>query len=472
MKVMELGGKLGTGFLRSSHKAADFKTVAVVADDGSVSIYRPLEDKPLKLSTGGPAAGILLSPSSKYLSTLHTNDLGQEFEIRLWRVEDGQRILTIPVSPSSTWVHLGFSADERFVSAIVSAGAASKLQVWGANDWKTVYENSNESIRLGVWHPTLARLLIVSANAIGGFGGTVGYWEPDSDELSWTNLDSVFTSCTPVFLATGNLIAAMSSDQKALDVCDAARGNIIVRIPIETDDLAIERLTPPRLVSSPDGWKLILDYQLKGIKGRFVTCMVIAREPYPTMEDLPRIADLLSGQRVEINRAVAIAEEDLQSIWTDLRGRYGWLVEPSKPQIWEFHARQARESMRAGLTRQAVAHFDEMQKFGTDPSGRIDYERGGALTSLNRHSEAEAAFRAAVQLQPNNVLWRLELGDAQYRQGKVREAAETYEKIIETDPKSRSAQQWSGHAHAILGDWETAADVSAKALRCEISRPT
>jgi tetratricopeptide (TPR) repeat protein len=67
------------------------------------------------------------------------------------------------------------------------------------------------------------------------------------------------------------------------------------------------------------------------------------------------------------------------------------------------------------------------------------YNYGDALLALGRSEEAIAPLCKAIQLAPNALLFRYDLGLAFYDLGKYREACSEFSRIVETDPQLSTA---------------------------------
>ena len=59
---------------------------------------------------------------------------------------------------------------------------------------------------------------------------------------------------------------------------------------------------------------------------------------------------------------------------------------------------------------------------------------GDALSKEERHSDAEAAYRQAIRLDPNSASYRDSLGDALFRQERYADAEAAYREAIRLDP--------------------------------------
>jgi tetratricopeptide (TPR) repeat protein len=84
------------------------------------------------------------------------------------------------------------------------------------------------------------------------------------------------------------------------------------------------------------------------------------------------------------------------------------------------------------------------------------YFRGLALARAGRRAEALAAFKQAVQIDPNSAEAHLGLGKIALLLGDVLQAVKELQKVRELDPKNVPAGRLLGQAYARLGDRENA----------------
>jgi tetratricopeptide (TPR) repeat protein len=86
----------------------------------------------------------------------------------------------------------------------------------------------------------------------------------------------------------------------------------------------------------------------------------------------------------------------------------------------------------------------------------VHVSRGLALVSSGRADEAVEAFRRAIELAPDDVAARTNLGDALARLGRLEEAREILEEATRIDPGDAKARFNLGTVSARLGDDEAA----------------
>ncbi len=104
--------------------------------------------------------------------------------------------------------------------------------------------------------------------------------------------------------------------------------------------------------------------------------------------------------------------------------------------------------VRKGLLDDAITAFNRMIELG----GADAYSYGllGYCHSQKQdYQPAEAAYRAALLLQPSNVEWRLGLTRSVFKQAKYEDAASLLDVLIQTFPEK--ADFWLLQAHTYLG---------------------
>ena len=97
----------------------------------------------------------------------------------------------------------------------------------------------------------------------------------------------------------------------------------------------------------------------------------------------------------------------------------------------------------------------------------ISYFRGLALARAAKPAEALAAFREAVQLDPNNAEAHLNLGKSQFTLGHVNEAIAELQEALRLDPANPQAKRLLSQAYRRAGDAKNAAkyaEASSEAL--------
>jgi tetratricopeptide (TPR) repeat protein len=88
------------------------------------------------------------------------------------------------------------------------------------------------------------------------------------------------------------------------------------------------------------------------------------------------------------------------------------------------------------------------------------------LFNQGRHKEAEAEFRAAVRLKPDDPVWHDKLGEVLEAQGRYEDALAAFSEAIKLQPDNGWFRVQRGWAYADLGQWEKASAEFDKATEC------
>lgn len=129
----------------------------------------------------------------------------------------------------------------------------------------------------------------------------------------------------------------------------------------------------------------------------------------------------------------------------------------------QFH-QQARQLQRNGQPQQAEAAYREALRL--DPQdAELHYDLGGLLLDQGRPEEATACFRSALALAPGHPQVLLQLGNALSAQGRYADAAESLQAALRGDPSDPAAHYNLGNALRELGQPQQAADCYRAALR-------
>jgi tetratricopeptide (TPR) repeat protein len=120
--------------------------------------------------------------------------------------------------------------------------------------------------------------------------------------------------------------------------------------------------------------------------------------------------------------------------------------------------------LRTGRAEDAVSELAAaQQKLGA--TFLISYFRGLAFSRAGKSAEAVAAFKDAVQLNPNSAEAHLGLGKSELAQGRIPQATAELEETLRLDPANVQAQRLLSQAYRRAGDNKHAveyAEASAK----------
>lgn len=129
----------------------------------------------------------------------------------------------------------------------------------------------------------------------------------------------------------------------------------------------------------------------------------------------------------------------------------------------QFH-QQARQLQHNGQPQQAEAAYrNALQRDPQD--AELHYDLGGLLLDQGRPEEAAACFRSALKLAPGHPQLLLQLGNALFAQGRHAEAAESFRAALRGDPSDPAAHYNLGNALRELGQPKQAADCYRAALK-------
>lgn len=130
---------------------------------------------------------------------------------------------------------------------------------------------------------------------------------------------------------------------------------------------------------------------------------------------------------------------------------------------------------RAGHTHSALAAYDEAVKLD-DKQSRAWVNRGVVLKELGRPTDAEKSFRKALEINPDDALGHINLGDELLVQKRYPEAVDEYRAAIRLDPKLPNVYYSLAISFAESGlyrdasrAWRKSADLSV-ALGTEIDK--
>jgi tetratricopeptide (TPR) repeat protein len=116
----------------------------------------------------------------------------------------------------------------------------------------------------------------------------------------------------------------------------------------------------------------------------------------------------------------------------------------------------AQVLLRTGRAEEAATELGDAEK-KLGPQFLISYFRGLALDRAGKPSEALAAFREAVQLNPNSAEAHLNLGKMELAQGHVNEAIAELQQTVQLNPGDKQATRLLSQAYHRAGDAKNAA---------------
>ena len=124
----------------------------------------------------------------------------------------------------------------------------------------------------------------------------------------------------------------------------------------------------------------------------------------------------------------------------------------------------AQVLLRTGRAEEAVSELAAaQQKLGA--TFLISYFRGLALSRAGKSAEAVAAFKDAVQLNPNSAEAHLGLGKSELAQGRIPEATAQLEETLRIDPANVQAKRLLSQAYRRAGDVKHAVEYAEASAR-------
>jgi tetratricopeptide (TPR) repeat protein len=116
---------------------------------------------------------------------------------------------------------------------------------------------------------------------------------------------------------------------------------------------------------------------------------------------------------------------------------------------------------------EAALRYLETALEGAPANARLVENHARCLERLQRHEDAEQAFRKAAALQPKNGALLLMLGELLERRQRMPEAEPLYRQALELDPKNPQAWHHVGHIERRAQKLETAERAFRKALELD-----
>jgi Flp pilus assembly protein TadD len=94
-------------------------------------------------------------------------------------------------------------------------------------------------------------------------------------------------------------------------------------------------------------------------------------------------------------------------------------------------------------------------------AGDAWFARGRVFESLGPLEEAEAAYRRAAELEPDDVWWHSNLGGVLVKRGSYEEAIASLRRALELDPWHSAARFSLARAYGLSGDLQRARKLRA-----------
>jgi tetratricopeptide (TPR) repeat protein len=145
------------------------------------------------------------------------------------------------------------------------------------------------------------------------------------------------------------------------------------------------------------------------------------------------------------------------------------------PESRQIHYGLAKVYVQASKYAAALGEFETANRLQgpLDPAADrqqrgVIYERIGSMnTLLVRFDDALAAYRAALELTPDNLKARLALADLQFRRGTLNEALDEYTRAISKYPESAAAHHGLAETYLHLDRYAESVRAAQKALELD-----
>jgi superkiller protein 3 len=251
------------------------------------------------------------------------------------------------------------------------------------------------------------------------------------------------------------------------------------------DHAQAERLYRELLQSNPahaDGWCFLgAVCQAQGNTGEAERCYRRALALVPGFASAHNCLGILLAEQGRPDEAAASFEQLLRlqpddaDAWNNLglvRARQGRVDEAVASYQRALQLRPGFPAARANLDQALRARDRSLSSsMGASPSaGAVQTaealnQRGIALAQQGRAAEAEAAFRQALQVQPDSPMAPNNLGSLLFGQGRIEEATTYYQRALQVRPNFAAAHYNLGHANRQQGRLDDAVRCFQQAVR-------
>ncbi|HTU21447.1 MAG TPA: protein kinase [Gemmataceae bacterium] len=332
------------------------------------------------------------SPDGRLVLQIDNHDT-----VRICDAHNGEPVAP-PLTHRGQILYAAFSPDGQ---RVVTTSADQTARVWntanGAPASPPLMHAS--AVEFADFSPHGQRLVTASDD------NTARIWDIASGAMLVPPLKHDGTVVQAIFSSDGRRVATGGLDQTAR-VWDAATG---------------QSLTPPfqhpwsvrHVRFSPDGQHLLTSGSSDIVWSWGLPCTAC-----PT-DDLVRLAQLLSGSRIDEHRGVMpLVPVQLKDLWTSLHRTQSGLFRFSAEEVTVWHRQTADECMRARHWSAALWHLDRLLQHEPD-NWLYHARRGRVRAELGKWTEASADFAEVVRRAPEQAeAWclyaalRLHEGDA------------------------------------------------------------
>jgi WD40 repeat protein/tetratricopeptide (TPR) repeat protein len=168
-------------------------------------------------------------------------------------------------------------------------------------------------------------------------------------------------------------------------------------------------------------------------------------------DDLRRLADVLSGERIGGGGPATLSPAELRASWEELAARQPGLRTAPPEDVLAWHRRAAEWCQRADRWALSLHHLDAL--LAADPQDAAALrQRARAHEELGRWAEALADAGRAVELRPRDAAARNDRGRIRARAGRYKEAAADFRAAAEIDPTDPFPRAQRALMHLADGD--------------------
>ncbi|MFQ5491080.1 MAG: tetratricopeptide repeat protein [Phycisphaerae bacterium] len=146
--------------------------------------------------------------------------------------------------------------------------------------------------------------------------------------------------------------------------------------------------------------------------------------------------------------------DQIRSAAAQFPGR--WFLPPRLPDLVDLADKFRRQGLPRIAQQYLASATGSSTPTGTPPSAdprvaTLEYNMGVALSREGKYAQAEAAYRRALQINPDYVRAHINLGIALKKQGDIQGAVQQYETALRLDPEHPLAHHNLGAALIALG---------------------
>jgi len=374
----------------------DSRRLATASDDGTVClwdvacrhrakvvnedvVFRHRVDRDLRMSyleSQGPETPPVAehtSPDDRFVLKINKDNT-----VRVYAISSGEPV-TPPLAHHGEITYAAFSPDGR---RVVTTSTDQTARVWSAESGAPIGPllKHASTIWFADFHPDGRRLVTA------GDDNMACLWDIVSGKMLVPPFKHNGTVVQARFSPDGRRVATASFDQTAR-VWDAESGQTLTP--------PLQHPWPVRQVRfSADGRSLLTT----GPAGAVWSWDLPLTDS--AVEDLVRLAQLLTGSRLDEHRdVVPLARDELKDLWRILRQTRGDFFHFSADYVMAWHRQTAEECARGGHWSAALWHLDKLIEQGPD-HWLYHARRGSVQAEMGHWKQAGADFAEVVRRAP------------------------------------------------------------------------